>query len=237
MKKCCRWCFLIRDEVPLSIRTRLVGATSIEFISKLIVFILGRWWSRFFVAKCWLQACQRKQSRELRAIITKIHTIGGLHRISGRRKKVKKIYLKLSSWAARRVKLWTRAHRCLGMRKTAVATRLAFHGEKIFFFAADRSQNGSCASVMTFPSWRRLLLHRIAASFTANDPNTANTLVPRVKDEMNWRRQEKKQISHSTRWLIAIHIPAVVRFRREKKRQQRVSFRGISLRRSCTDAD
>lgn len=134
MKKCCRWCFLIRDEVPLSIRTRLVGATSIEFISKLIVFILGRWWSRFFVAKCWLQACQRKQSRELRAIITKIHTIGGLHRISGRRKKVKKIYLKLSSWAARRVKLWTRAHRCLGMRKTAVATRLAFHGEKIFFF-------------------------------------------------------------------------------------------------------
>lgn len=104
-------------------------------------------------------------------------------------------------------------------------------------FTADRSQNGSCALVMKFPSWRWLLLRRVAASSTANDPNTANTLVPRVKDEMNWRRQEKKQISHSTRWLIAIHIPAVARFRREKKRLQRVSFRGISLRRSCTDAD
>lgn len=84
-----------------------------------------------FFAKCWLQACQRKQSRELRAIITKINTTDGLHRISGRRKR-KKIYLKVSPRVARRVKLWTRAHRWLGMRKTAAATRLAFHGKNVF---------------------------------------------------------------------------------------------------------
>lgn len=235
MKKCCRWCFFIRrwGSIVDSNTTRWHNINWVHF--KVNCFH-----SRTLMVQISsLNVDFKHVSVSKVAIITKIHTIGGLHRISGRRKegKTKKIYLKLSSRAARRVKLWTRAHRCLGMRKTAVATRLAFHGEKKCFLTADRSQNGSCALVMTFPSWRWFLLHRIAASSTANDPNTANTLVPRVKDEMNWRRQEKKQISHSTRWLIAIHIPAVVGFRREKKRLQRVSFRGISLRRSCTDAD
>lgn len=79
-----------------------------------------------------------------------------------------------------------------------------FFVEKVFF---DRSKNRSCAVVMTFRSLFNDAL--VLAKLPANDPNTTNTLVPAAREwKKRWtERHGKKQISHSTRWLIAIHIP------------------------------
>lgn len=124
-------------------------------------------------------------------------------------------------------------HTSLGLEFINVAITLRFGT-----FAISRAKN------FVFYCWSRqewimccghdipeLFLHFSFCSFLcylALLPMTQIPWIPscqgkRVKEEMNWKT--RKQISHSTRWLIAIHIPLL---QKQRERLLTCFFRGIS---------